>query len=120
MSETEDIEEAIETRRRKISKPKDALEAKALIALYEHLPKTKQKYYDDLMKKAQQIVEGIDEVMRVFVAEVLREDYMAPVESDSTITCDYCDIARDEMCTDECTCHTLRLENFAYEIGAYE
>jgi len=114
------LEYAIERRKNTIKKPKDIFDAKALVALYDRLPKTKQKYYDDLMKKASEIVEGLDEVTRVFVAEVLREDgYIAPIECDNDIICNYCDISRDEMCTDECTCDIERLEVFADAIGAH-
>ncbi len=113
------LEYAIKSRIKTLEKPKDVFDAKALVALYHRLPKTKQKYHDDLIKKATQIVEGLDEVMCVFVAEVLCEEYyLAPMQYNNNITCNYCDMAHDEMCTDECTCNVERLEVFAYAIGA--
>jgi len=123
MSEEDTLERlecAIESRIKTVKKPKDVFDAKALVALYDRLPKTKQKYHDDLIKKATQIIESLDEVTRVFVAEVLREEcYIAPTECDNDVLCNYCDIARDEMCTDECTCDIERLEVFADAIGAH-
>ena len=123
MSEEDTLERlecAIESRIKTVKKPKDVFDAKALVALYDRLPKTKQKYHDDLIKKATQIIESLDEVTRVFVAEVLREEcYIAPTECDNDVLCNYCDIARDEMCIDECTCDIERLEVFANAIGAH-
>ena len=81
------LEYAIESRIKTVKKPKDVFDAKALVALYDRLPKTKQKYHDDLIKKATQIVEGLDEVMRVFV-------YAKNVTFRSNVTdviCNYCE-----------------------------
>jgi len=78
----EEYDEAIKARLKSLKKPEDAVDAKAFIALSEKLPKTKFKIYEDFQKKAKKIVEEMDEVMRVFVAEELREDYLAPQEDD--------------------------------------
>jgi hypothetical protein len=78
----EEYDEAIKARVKSLKKPENALDAKALIALSEKLPKTKYRIYDNFQKKAKKIMEEMDEVMRVFVAEELREDYLAPQEDD--------------------------------------
>ena len=63
-----EYEQAIKDRVKSLKKVEDAMDAKALIALSEKLPKTKFKIYEDFQKKAKKIVEEMDEVMRVFVA----------------------------------------------------
>jgi hypothetical protein len=87
------------------------------IALSEKLPKTKFKIYDNFQKKAKKIVEEMDEVMRVFVAEELREDYLAPQEDDETVVCEHCDLVRSESDYVECECDKERMTRFAEEIG---
>jgi hypothetical protein len=98
----EEYEEALKARVKSLKKIEDALDAKALIALSEKLPKTKFKIYEDFQKKAKQLVEEMDEVMRVFVAEELREEYLAPQEDDETVVCEHCDLVRGESDYVEC------------------
>ena len=99
-------------------KVEDAMDAKAFIALSEKLTKTKFKIYEDFQKKAKKIVEEMDEVMRVFVAEELREEYLAPQEDDETVVCEHCDLVRSESDYVDCTCDKERMTAFAEEIGA--
>ena len=113
----EEYDEAIKARLKSLKKPEDALDAKALIALSEKLPKTKFKIYDNFQKKAKKIVEEMDEVVRVFVAEELREDYLAPQEYDETVVCEHCDLVRGECDYVECECDKERMTRFAEEIG---
>jgi len=113
----EEYEQALKERVKSLKKVEDAMDAKALIALSEKLPKTKFKIYEDLQKKAKKIVEEMDEVMRVFVAEELREEYLAPQECDETVVCEYCDLVRGESDYVECECERVRMEHFAGEIG---
>jgi hypothetical protein len=113
----EEIEEALTARIKSLKTPKDALDAKAYIALSDKLPKTKYKTYNDLRAKAKSLVEDMDEVMRVFIAEELREDYLAPREDDDTVICEHCDIVRSETDYVECTCNETRVARFAEEIG---
>ena len=94
------------------------MDAKALIALSEKLPKTKYKIYEDFQKKAKKIVEEMDEVMRVFVAQELREEYLVPDEDDETVVCEHCDLVRGENDYVECECDRERMQRFAEEIGA--
>jgi hypothetical protein len=98
----EEYEEALKARVKSLKKIEDVLDAKALIALSEKLPKTKFKIYEDFQKKAKKIVEEMDEVMRVFVAEELREEYLAPQEDDETVVCEHCDLVRGESDYVEC------------------
>jgi hypothetical protein len=114
----EEYDEAIKARVKSLKKIEDALDAKALIALSEKLPKTKFKIYEDFQKKAKKIVEEMDEVMRVFVAEELREEYLAPQEDDETVVCEHCDLVRGESDYVECRCDEERMTQFAEEIGA--
>jgi hypothetical protein len=100
-----------------LKKIEDVLDAKALIALSEKLPKTKFKIYEDFQKKAKKIVEEMDEVMRVFVAEELREEYLTPQEDDETVVCQHCDLVRSESDYVECECDRMRMTQFAEEIG---
>jgi len=65
----EEYEQALKERVKSLKKVEDATDAKALIALSEKLTKTKFKIYEDFQKKAKKIVEEMDEVMRVFVAQ---------------------------------------------------
>ena len=113
----EEYDEAIKARVKSLKKIEDALDAKALIALSEKLPKTKFKIYEDFQKKAKKIVEEMDEVMRVFVAEELREEYLAPQEDDETVVCEHCDLVRSESDYVECECDRARMTQFAEEIG---
>jgi|SRR6056300_1357722 hypothetical protein len=113
----EEYDEAIKARVKSLKKIEDALDAKALIALSEKLPKTKFKIYEDFQKKAKKIVEEMDEVMRVFVAEELREEYLAPQEDDETVVCEHCDLVRGESDYVECRCDEERMTQFAEEIG---
>ena len=113
----EEYEQAIKARVKSLKKPEDAMDAKALIALSEKLPKTKYKIYEDFQKKAKKIVEEMDEVMRVFVAEELREEYLAPQEDDETIVCEHCDLVRGECDYVECECERERMQRYAGEIG---
>src|SRR6056300_1093150 len=113
----EEYEEALKARVKSLKKIEDALDAKALIALSEKLPKTKFKIYEDFQKKAKKIVEEMDEVMRVFVAEELREEYLAPQEDDETVVCEHCDLVRSESDYVECECDRARMTQFAEEIG---
>lgn len=113
----EEYEHALKERVKSLKKVEDATDAKALIALSEKLPKTKFKIYEDFQKKAKKIVEEMDEVMRVFVAEELREEYLAPQEDDETVVCEHCDLVRSESDYVECECERMRMENFAGEIG---
>ena len=113
----EEYDEAIKARVKSLKKIEDATDAKALIALSEKLPKTKFKIYDNFQKKAKKIVEEMDEVMRVFVAEELREEYLAPQEDDETVICDFCDLVRGECDYVECECDKERMTRFAEEIG---
>ena len=113
----EEYEEALKARVKSLKKIEDALDAKALIALSEKLPKTKFKIYEDFQKKAKKIVEEMDEVMRVFVAEELREEYLAPQEDDETVVCEHCDLVRSESDYVECECDRTRMTQFAEEIG---
>jgi hypothetical protein len=113
----EEYEEALKARVKSLKKIEDALDAKALIALSEKLPKTKFKIYEDFQKKAKQLVEEMDEVMRVFVAEELREEYLAPQEDDETVVCEHCDLVRGESDYVECRCDEERMTQFAEEIG---
>jgi hypothetical protein len=101
-----------------LKKVEDATDAKALIALSEKLTKTKFKIYEDFQKKAKKIVEEMDEVMRVFVAEELREEYLAPQEDDETVVCEHCDLVRGESDYVECECDKERMTRFAEEVGA--
>jgi hypothetical protein len=55
--------------------------------------------------------------MRVFVAEELREDYLAPQEYDETVVCEHCDLVRGECDYVECQCDKERMERFAEEVG---
>jgi hypothetical protein len=114
----EEYEEALKARVKSLKKPEDATDAKAFIALSEKLTKTKFKIYDNFQKKAKKIVEEMDEVMRVFVAEELREDYLAPQEDDETVVCEHCDLVRGECDYVECECDKERMTRFAEEIGA--
>ena len=114
----EEYDEAIKAHVKSLKKIEDALDAKALIALSEKLPKTKFKIYEDFQKKAKKIVEEMDEVMRVFVAEELREDYLAPQEYDETVVCEHCDLVRGESDYVECECDKERMTRFAEEVGA--
>jgi len=113
----EEYEEALKARVKSLKKIEDATDAKALIALSEKLPKTKFKIYEDFQKKAKKIVEEMDEVMRVFVAEELREEYLAPQEDDETVVCEHCDLVRSESDYVECECDKERMTRFAEEIG---
>ena len=113
----EEYEEALKARVKSLKKIEDATDAKALIALSEKLPKTKFKIYEDFQKKAKKIVEEMDEVMRVFVAEELREEYLAPQEDDETVVCEHCDLVRSESDYVECECDKERMTQFAEEIG---
>jgi hypothetical protein len=113
----EEYDEAIKARVKSLKKVEDATDAKALIALSEKLTKTKFKIYEDFQKKAKKIVEEMDEVMRVFVAEELREDYLAPQEDDETVVCEHCDLVRSESDYVECQCDKERMTQFAEEIG---
>ena len=113
----EEYDEAIKARVKSLKKVEDATDAKALIALSEKLTKTKFKIYEDFQKKAKKIVEEMDEVMRVFVAEELREDYLAPQEYDETVVCEHCDLVRSESDYVECECDRVRMTQFAEEIG---
>ena len=113
----EEYEQALKARVKSLKKPEDATDAKAFIALSEKLTKTKFKIYDDFQKKAKKIVEEMDEVMRVFVAEELREDYLAPQEDDETVVCEHCDLVRGECDYVECECDKERMTRFAEEIG---
>ena len=113
----EEYERAIKDRVKSLKKVEDAMDAKALIALSEKLPKTKYKIYEDFQKKAKQIVEEMDEVMRVFVAQELREEYLVPDEDDETIVCEHCDLVRSESDYVECECDRERMQNYAGEIG---
>jgi len=113
----EEYEEALKARVKSLKKPEDVFDAKALITLSEKLTKTKFKIYEDFQKKAKKIVEEMDEVMRVFVAEELREDYLAPQEDDETVVCEYCDLVRSECDYAECECDKERMTRFAEEIG---
>ena len=113
----EEYEEALKARVKSLKKIEDATDAKALIALSEKLPKTKFKIYEDFQKKAKKIVEEMDEVMRVFVAEELREDYLAPQEYDETVVCEHCDLVRSESDYVECECDRVRMTQFVEEIG---
>ena len=112
------FEEAIKARVKSLKKIEDATDAKALIALSEKLPKTKYKIYEDFQKKAKKIVEEMDEVMRVFVAEELREEYLAPQEDDETVVCEHCDLVRSESDYVECECDRVRMTQFAEQVGA--
>ena len=113
----EEYEQALKERVKSLKKPEDVLDAKAFIALSEKLPKTKFKIYEDFQKKAKKIVEEMDEVMRVFVAEELREEYLAPQEDDETVVCEHCDLVRSESDYVECECDRERMTQFAEEIG---
>jgi len=113
----EEYEQALKERVKSLKKVEDATDAKALIALSEKLPKTKFKIYEDFQKKAKKIVEEMDEVMRVFVAEELREEYLAPQEDDETVVCEHCDLVRSESDYVECECDRTRMTQFAEEIG---
>ena len=113
----EEYDEAIKARVKSLKKIEDVFDAKALIALSEKLPKTKFKIYEDFQKKAKKIVEEMDEVMRVFVAEELREEYLAPQEDDETVVCEHCDLVRGESDYVECRCDEERMTQFAEEIG---
>ena len=113
----EEYEQALKERVKSLKKVEDAMDAKALIALSEKLTKTKFKIYEDFQKKAKKIVEEMDEVMRVFVAEELREDYLAPQEDDETVVCEHCDLVRGECDYVECECDKERMTRFAEEIG---
>ena len=113
----EEYDQAIKARVKSLKKIEDVFDAKALIALSEKLPKTKFKIYEDFQKKAKKIVEDMDEVMRVFVAEELREEYLAPQEDDETVVCEHCDIVRSESDYVDCTCDKERMTQFAEEIG---
>jgi hypothetical protein len=113
----EEYEEALKARVKSLKKIEDALDAKALIALSEKLTKTKFKIYEDFQKKAKKIVEEMDEVTRVFVAEELREEYLAPQEYDETVVCEHCDLVRGESDYVECQCDRARMTQFAEEIG---
>jgi len=114
----EEYEQAIKDRVKSLKKVEDAMDAKALIALSEKLPKTKYKIYEDFQKKAKKIVEEMDEVMRVFVAQELREEYLVPDEDDETVVCEHCDLVRSESDYVECECDKERMQRFADEIGA--
>ena len=113
----EEYEQALKERVKSLKKVEDATDAKALIALSEKLTKTKFKIYEDFQKKAKKIVEEMDEVMRVFVAEELREEYLAPQEDDETVLCEHCDLVRGESDYVECECDRVRMTQFAEEIG---
>ena len=113
----EEYEQALKERVKSLKKVEDATDAKALIALSEKLPKTKFKIYEDFQKRAKKIVEEMDEVMRVFVAEELREEYLAPQEDDETVVCEHCDLVRSESDYVDCTCDKERMTQFAEEIG---
>jgi recombinational DNA repair ATPase RecF len=114
----EEYEQALKERVKSLKKVEDATDAKALIALSEKLTKTKFKIYEDFQKKAKKIVEEMDEVMRVFVAEELREEYLAPQEDDETVVCEHCDLVRGESDYVECECDKERMTQFAEEVGA--
>lgn len=114
---TDFFEDALKDRVKSLKKVEDAMDAKALIALSDRLSKTKYKIYEDFQKKAKKIVEEMDEVMRVFVAQELREEYLTPDEDDETIVCDHCDLVRSESHYPECECDKERMERFAEEIG---
>ena len=113
----EEYEQALKERVKSLKKVEDATDAKALIALSEKLTKTKFKIYEDFQKKAKKIVEEMDEVMRVFVAEELREEYLTPQEDDETVVCQHCDLVRSESDYVECECDRMRMTQFAEEIG---
>ena len=113
----EEYDEALKARVKSLKKIEDATDAKALIALSEKLPKTKFKIYEDLRAEAKRLVEEMDEVMRVFVAEELREEYLAPQEDDETVVCEHCDLVRSESDYVECECDKERMTQFAEEIG---
>ena len=113
----EEYEQALKERVKSLKKVEDATDAKALIALSEKLTKTKFKIYEDFQKKAKKIVEEMDEVMRVFVAEELREEYLAPQEDDETVVCEHCDLVRSESDYVECECDKERMTQFAEQIG---
>ena len=113
----EEYEEALKARVKSLKKIEDATDAKALIALSEKLPKAKARIYENLRAEAKRLVEEMDEVMRVFVAEELREEYLAPQEDDETVVCEHCDLVRSESDYAECECDKERMTHFAEEIG---
>ena len=113
----EEYEQTLKERVKSLKKVEDVFDAKALIALSEKLTKTKFKIYEDFQKKAKKIVEEMDEVMRVFVAEELREEYLTPQEDDETVVCQHCDLVRSESDYVECECDRMRMTQFAEEIG---
>ncbi|QIG59649.1 hypothetical protein [Dishui Lake phycodnavirus 3] len=114
----EEYEHALKERVKSLKKVEDATDAKALIALYEKLPKATRNIYQYFQTKAKKLVEEMDEVTRVFVAEELREEYLAPQEHDETVVCEYCDLVRGESDYVECECEKERMSRFAEEVGA--
>ena len=114
----EEYEHALKERVKSLKKVEDATDAKALIALYEKLPKATRNIHQYFQTKAKKLVEEMDEVTRVFVAEELREEYLVPQEHDETVVCEYCDLVRGESDYVECECEKERMSRFAEEVGA--
>jgi hypothetical protein len=113
----EELEASLEERAKSLKKPETAQDAKALIALYDRLPKTKKTMCTNLAKKAAALVADMDEVMRVFVAKELRENYLTPIDEDGTIICELCELILDESYYEECKCRETRMVRFAEPLG---
>jgi len=87
--------------------PRTVEDAQAFIVLEKRCPA--------LEKQAKQILKNMDEVLKVYVAEQLR-DYL-PMKNFDNDRCDYCDLILDESHAEECTCSELRTSKFLESIG---
>jgi len=102
--------EHIENKRRRelelLKTPRTVEDAKAFIILEKGCP--------PLKREAKKLVKSLDEILKVYVAEELR-DYL-PYKDDHE-KCDYCHLVLDESHAEECTCSQLQACNFLESIG---
>lgn len=87
--------------------PRTVEDAQAFIVLEKRCPA--------LEKQAKQILKNMDEVLKVYVAEQLR-DYL-PVKNFDNDRCEYCELILEESHAEECTCSQLQTSKFLESIG---
>ena len=87
--------------------PRNVYDAKAFIVLGKRCP--------PLEKEARKILKDMDEVLKVYIAEQLR-DYLADTNIDDA-RCDHCQLVLDESNCEECTCSQLHACKFLESIG---
>jgi hypothetical protein len=87
--------------------PRTVEDAKAFIILKRGCP--------SLKREAKKVLKSIDEVLKVYIAEELR-DYL-PHKDSYDDRCDYCNLVLDETDAEECACSRLHACNFLESIG---